>query len=52
MLPERGFPMFLDEFSLRESAVSFYQRLCDDYPDRSFLLVRGIVVSYRFKGVY
>lgn len=51
MLPERGFPMFMNEFPSRELAVVYYQRLCDSYPSDTFVLVRGLLVSYRYKEV-
>ena len=51
MLPDRGFPMFMNEFPSRELAVDYYQRLCDNYPSDTIVLVRGLVVSYRSKEV-
>lgn len=45
------YPLFLRQFSRADLAVDFYQQLCDDYPSRSFVIVTGLIVSYRYKEV-
>lgn len=41
--------ILVDTFPRWEIAVDCYQLLCDYYPDRSFLLVKGMCISIRFK---
>ena len=44
-------PLFLHQFPRPDLAVEYFQRLCDAYPSRTFVLVTGHIVSYRYKEV-